>query len=633
VENVSPDLAEKSAGPAPSTPGILSREIRVLPDGSAPLPLGSGTIISVLGEGGAAVVYEIWVEKLGIARAVKVLKPNASVESTGRFETEMRITAQLRHPNIIEIHNVGEWHGLPYIEMEKIDGWSLDTVIRERGSLPLTLCTSIAIITCRALSYTHNHAYLVNNVQHRGILHRDLKPGNIMISRSGAVKLMDFGLATPTGISMHTMEGSVVGSLQYIAPELLEESRRADARSDIFSLGCVLYEMITGHKTFFEKNMAKLVTARLRNNYKPLREFNVQCPRSLVKLVTGCLALHPDKRFSSAAEVLRRLEKVHAKLSKDKPEELVEYYINSSLRKNTVSFRRPLPRFGVAPAVAVIAVATGACLFAAPDLPYRIVRRIVDARHESALEAHGRTAGQSASQPTGRRMSGKPQGLFSGFPVPSHKTLAGENPASSGEAKSGWQSGAAPGPEDRALVAALKRKYGTKDLLEILGRETDRNNFVSALRLFDALDRESAATVRARLYKMRALKGQGNKEALAAFFLKPDIPEKEYFAAKAQYFASLKRYIEAIDMCEKSRQSPACIGGDDSLDRISAYLKASCLTSLFVASSTDDARKHALESWNDLRAILRNRQDDPFFGLAEKNIRLLSDRPGGAAGE
>ncbi|HMD67260.1 MAG TPA: serine/threonine-protein kinase [Chitinivibrionales bacterium] len=627
MENGSSDKAAENGGPAPSPPGILSREIPVLPDGSAPLPLGSGAIVSVLGEGGVAIVYEIWVEKLGIARAVKVLKPNASIESTGRFETEMRITAQLRHPNIIEIHNVGEWHGLPYIEMEKIEGFSLDTIIRERGSLPLPVCTSIAIITCRALSYTHNHVYLVNDVEHRGILHRDLKPGNIMISRSGAVKLMDFGLATPTGISMHTMEGTVVGSLQYIAPELLEESRRADARSDIFSLGCVLYEMITGHKTFGEKNMAKLVTARLKNDYKPLGEFKVKCPRSLVKLVGGSLALHPDKRLRSAAEVLRRLEKIHARLTNDKPENLVEYYINSSLRKNTVSFRRPLPRLGVAAAVAAAAVVAGACQFAVPDLPYRIIRFIADARFVSASEAYRRTSGRLAA----RHLSGKRQDLPPEVPVHPHKVWAGENPASPDEAKSAWQSGAAPGPEDRALVAALQRKYGTKDMLEILGRETDRGKFVSSLRLFDALDRESAATVRARLYMMRALKGLGNKGALAAFFMRPDIPDKEYFVSKAQYLASLKRYIEAIDMCEKGTQSPACIGGADSLDRMSAYLKASCLTSLFVASSTGDARKRALESWNELRVLLHNRQDDPYYGLAEKNIRLLSDRPNGAA--
>lgn len=629
MENGSPDREVESGGPGPSSPGILSREIPVLPDGSAPLPLGSGTIVSVLGEGGVAIVYEIWVEKLGVARAVKVLKPNASIESAGRFETEMRITAQLRHPNIIEIHNVGEWHGLPYIEMEKIEGFSLDTIIRERGSLPLPICTSIAIITCRALSYTHNHVYLVNDVEHRGILHRDLKPGNIMISRSGAVKLMDFGLATPTGISMHTMEGTVVGSLQYIAPELLEESRRADARSDIFSLGCVLYEMITGHKTFSEKNMAKLVTARLKNDYKPLGEFRVKCPRSLATLVTGCLALHPEKRFRSAAEVLRRLEKIHARLTNDKPEDLVECYVNSSLRKNTVSFRRPLPRFGVAPAVAAAAVAIGGCLFAMPDLPYRIERFIAYARFTSAPEAYRRITGL----PAARRLSGKRQGQSSEGPVPSRKAWTGENPASPAEPKSGWQSGAAPGPEDRALVAALQRKYGTRDMLDILGRETDKGKFVSTLRLFDALDRESAATVRARLYLMRALKGLSNKGALAAFFMRPDIPDKEYFVAKAQYLASLKRYIEAIDMCETGRQSPACIGVADSLDRMASYLKASCLTSLFVASSTEANRKRALESWNELKALMRTRQDDPYYGLAEKNIRLLSDRPSGAARE
>jgi serine/threonine-protein kinase len=634
MENGIPNRPVEPAGAdaAAPKPGILSREIPVLPDGATPMPLGSGTTVSVLGEGGAAIVYEIWVEKLGISRAVKVLKPNASIESTDRFQTEMRITAQLRHPNIIEIHNVGEWHGLPYIEMEKIDGFSLDAVLRERGCLPLRICTAIAIITCRALTFTHNHVYLVDDKEHRGILHRDLKPGNIMISRSGVVKLMDFGIATPTGISMHTMEGTVVGSMQYIAPELLEGTKGADARSDIFSLGCLLYEMITGHRTFPEKNMAKLVTARMKNSYKPLREFRVKCPRSLVKLVNACLAFNPDKRISSVAEVLRRLEKIHARLSYNKPEDLVEYYINSSLQKNTVLFRGPAPCSRVVAAGAVAAIAACVCLYAVPYLPYRIIRSFEKIGAVINLGVHGAGIGSAMHSRLSARSGFRQESRFgSDLSLPTRKLPAMENTTSAGGQRNPATAGSIlPELDGRAHLASLKKKYGTHDLLEILGRETDKSHFVAALQLFDALDKESAATVRARLYKLRAMQGLGNKEALDAFFLRPDIPDKEYYLAKAQYFTSLKRFIEAIDMCEKSRQSPASIGGSDSLDRISSYIKASCLTSLFIASSTDEARKRAIDSWNDLLAQLRDNQDHPFYALAEKNIHLLADQTNSA---
>ncbi len=609
-------------------PGVLARQITVLPDGTTPVPLGSGTIVSVLGEGGAAVVYEIWVDKLGVSRAVKVLKPNASPESTGRFETEMRITAQLRHPNIIEIHGVGDWHGLPYIEMEKIDGLSLDKVLRERGRLPPQICTSIAIIACRALRFTHSHAYLVNGKEFRGILHRDLKPGNIMISRIGLVKLMDFGIATPTGISMHTMDGSVVGSMQYIAPELLEGSSRADARSDIFSFGCVLYEMITGHRAFPEKNMAKLVTARMKNLYRPLAEFNVSCPRSLVRLVNFCLAQNPDKRAPSAEIILKRLEKIHAKISKSNPEDLVEYYINSSLRKRAADIRRPVGPVVVAAGVLIAATGVLACLHFVPRVSRIVIRPLTGLRIMHVLRRH------HAPDNRGRAETAAPDYRAGEQPIsPADLLLPARPPARTdsapeGDVRSESVANRLTSPsQGRLRMASLERKYRTKDMVEILGREADKGDFVAVLTLFDALDEESAATVRARIIKLRALEALGNREALDAFFLRPDIPDKEYYLSKAQYLASQKRYVEAIDLCEMSRQSPACIGSADSLDRLASYIRASCLTNLCIGSPDPQARQRAIDGWNDVKNLLGDDRDHPYYALAEKNIQLLSDQP------
>jgi serine/threonine protein kinase len=595
--------------------GILSRQIPVLPDGSAAVPLGSGSIVSVLGEGGAAIVYEIWVEKLGITRAVKVLKPNASVETTGRFETEMRITAQLRHPTIIEIHSVGDWHGLPYIEMEKIDGSSLDTVIRERGSLPLKVCTAIGIIVCRALNFTHNHAYLINDKQHVGILHRDLKPGNIMISKNGMVKLMDFGIATPTGVSMHTMDGTVVGSMQYIAPELLEGAKCASARSDIFSFGCVMYEMITGQRTFPEKNMAKLVTARMKNSYAPVSGFKVKCPKKLVKLINACLTLNSDRRIASIAEILARLERIHAKLSKDKPEYLVEYFINT-LEKGPVGYRRkpPVKSFAAA-CVAVAAAAVCSFLF--------FIKPASAPKNPSSAAAPRVAAAPSPRKPTA------PAAMDAqGFSLPTAKALNAEKARAPAEEIKSSQVENLLLPAGRAspLVASLQKKYGKKDLLQILAEETNKGDFRTALTLFDALDRESAATVAARLYKLRALRGLGNKEALGEFFLRPDVPDKEYLLAKAQHLASLKRYAEAAILCDDGRHAPATIGDAASLDLTSSYVKASCLTSNFMVLATEEARKKALDAWSDVQNLLMNNPGHPYFKLAEKNIQVLTDQ-------
>jgi len=618
------DVPDRNSGGAEvstvTPPGILSRQIPVLPNGSAAVPLGSGTIMSVLGEGGAAVVYEIWVEKLGISRAVKVLKPNASVETTGRFETEMRITAQLRHPNIIEIHNVGDWHGLPYIEMEKIDGFSLDAVIRERGSLPLKVCTAIGILVCRALDFTHNHAYLINDKRHVGILHRDLKPGNIMISKNGMVKLMDFGIATPTGVSMHTMDGTVVGSMQYIAPELLEGAKRASPRSDIFSLGCVLYEMIAGQRTFPEKNMAKLVTARMKNAYMPVSEFKVKCPKKLIKLINACLTLNPDRRIGSVAEILSRLEKIHSRLSKEKPEDLVEYYINT-LEKNIVGYRRKpriLPKVAACGAVA----AAAACAWLFYMKPAGGSHGATSAPGNfSSVKASPASKGPVAHQPTAPSSA-------EGLSLPVKKASDAEKArAQGGDIQSNHAEDLLlPSGTATPLVASLQKQYGTNDLLKILAEETNKGDFTTALSLFDALDRESAATVAARLYKLRALQGLGNKEALGAFFLRPDVPDKEYYLAKAQHLASFRRYAEAEALCDESRRAPASIGDAGALDLTSSYVKASCLTGDFMVQATEEARKKALDAWSEVQNLLMGNPGHPYFKLAEKNIQVLTDQ-------
>jgi serine/threonine-protein kinase len=631
--DLSRDRSEKETSLGYSEPvnalnAVLTKQILVLPDDTIPLPLGSGIISSVLGEGGAAVVYEIWNEKLGISRAVKVLKPNTSVEAFKRFETEMRITAQLRHPNIIEIHNVGEWHGLPYIEMEKIDGFSLDTVIHERGTLPLKVCTSIGILVCRALRFTHHQTYYINGTRHVGILHRDLKPGNIMLSKTGSVKLMDFGIATPVGISLHTMEGTLVGSMQYMAPELLEGMDNASVRSDIFSLGCVLYEMLTGQRPFAEKNMARLVAARMKNTYRPLSGFRMSCPRRLAKLIGTCLCLKPEKRIASVDEILARLEKIHAKLTGIKPEDLVENYIHTSLEKNTVTIKRVPPRKTAAAACCAGALIAGACLFwfqARPAAVQTMATRPVKltapppAGNAVVLPAAGAASlPRAPEQPAG--------GDFGPKPLPSLKSPVTYAARAFGETNGSQAAeAAAGGGEGKMLIASLQNAYKTTDLLLILAGETEKGNFAAALRVFDALDEEGAATVKARLYKMRALQGLGNKEAIAAFYSRPDTPDKEYLLSKAVYLASLKRYAEAIILCDQSKEAPACIGSADSLDLTSLYVKASCLTSNFMVLATEEARNKAFDCWFEVKFLLRKTQDHPYYKLAEKNILLLSD--------
>ena len=166
---------------------------------------------------------------------------------------------------------------LPYIEMELIDGITLEKLIAESGSLPPEVCTSIGIMVGRALNYAHNQSYILYGKRYQGVIHRDLKPGNIMVAKDGIAKLMDFGIAKPMTASIHTIEGMVMGTMQYLAPEQLD-GKEVDVRADLYSLGTVLYEMLTGVRAFPEQKLGKLVTDKLSNNYTPLTEFSSQVP-------------------------------------------------------------------------------------------------------------------------------------------------------------------------------------------------------------------------------------------------------------------------------------------------------------------------------------------------------------------
>ncbi len=318
-------------------PGTIS-----LPDGTQPVQLGSGTITSLISSGGMALVYEIWNSELEVKRAVKLLHPDHSRESEERFYTEMKISAKLHHPNIVDIYGVGRWNGLPFIEMERIDGVTLEELISRFGSLPPEVCTALGVMVGRALNYAHNQSYVIYGKKYKGISHRDLKPGNIMITREGVVKLMDFGIARPITASIHTCEGTVVGTMQYLAPEQLDGSP-TDARSDIYSLGTVLYEAVTGIRAFPEVNITKLVPDKLANNFVPLEDFNLKTPQALCNLVHRCMRYEQDKRVQSMLEYLRAMGHLHKNLSPQLPEVAIGEFLKQVHREKKIAsiYRRP----------------------------------------------------------------------------------------------------------------------------------------------------------------------------------------------------------------------------------------------------------------------------------------------------
>jgi len=255
-------------------------------------------------------VYKATDSRLDRTVAIKVLPAHVAAEPDlqQRFEREARTLAALSHPHICPIHDVGSQDGIDFLVMEYLEGQTLEERLK-KGALPLDQALQIAIQIADALAAAHR----------AGIVHRDLKPGNVMLTRTGAT-LLDFGLAKtrvsavasrlsmlPTTPPGQTQPGAILGTFQYMAPEQLE-GREADARTDLFAFGALVYEMVTGKKAFEGKSQASLIAAILEREPQPLSSLQPLTPPLLDHVVGRCLVKHADERWQSASDVMRELK-------------------------------------------------------------------------------------------------------------------------------------------------------------------------------------------------------------------------------------------------------------------------------------------------------------------------------------
>lgn len=270
--------------------------------------LGPYEIVSPLGAGGMGEVYRARDTRLDRTVAVKILSASVGAlpELKARFEREARAISHLQHPNICVLHDIGQQDGTDYLVMEYLEGESLADRLA-RGPLPPE----------QVLRYAREVADALDKAHRAGLVHRDLKPGNVMLTKSGA-KLLDFGLAKPavtaaahvatalTQAKPLTTEGMLVGTFQYMAPEQLE-GKEADTRSDLFSFGTIVYEMATGRRAFEGKTQASTIAAILAAEPAPMCSLQPMTPPALERLVRRCLAKDPDERWQSAADLAAEL--------------------------------------------------------------------------------------------------------------------------------------------------------------------------------------------------------------------------------------------------------------------------------------------------------------------------------------
>jgi eukaryotic-like serine/threonine-protein kinase len=258
-------------------------------------------VTHLIARGGMAQVYRALDLRLGRHVALKVLFPELSIDRTfvERFRREAQAAANLSHPNIVAVYDWGEDEGAYFIAMELITGTSLATALRAETTLPATRAAAIAAQVAGALSYAHRH----------GVVHRDIKPGNVLLTEDGQVKVTDFGIAqavsTEEGL---TMAGSVMGTAAYFSPEQAEGAL-VDGRSDLYSLGVVLYEMLAGRPPFVGDSPVAVASMHVRNAPPLLRDLNPAVPEPLEQVTMRALAKSPDARYQTADEFRADLER------------------------------------------------------------------------------------------------------------------------------------------------------------------------------------------------------------------------------------------------------------------------------------------------------------------------------------
>ena len=286
---------EWSEGRAPSGTGVSA----ILPPG---LEIGNRyRVIRVIGRGGMGAVYQVQDRQLGREVALKLIRAETGQDSSAldRFKREIQLSSQITHKNVLRVFDLGEADGVPYLTMQYIEGDDLATLLQKQKAKPLPVPRIVSIFRqiCEGLGAAHE----------QGVVHRDLKPQNVMIDRQDRVYLTDFGLARTLEQSRMTQTGAVIGTPHYMSPEQVK-GQPAGPRSDIYSLGIILYEMVTGAVPFTGTSVYEVMMQRIQKPPRPAREANPELPPYLEKILERCLAIDPEARYPSVPEILADLD-------------------------------------------------------------------------------------------------------------------------------------------------------------------------------------------------------------------------------------------------------------------------------------------------------------------------------------
>ncbi len=428
--------------------------------------LGPYEIQSPLGAGGMGEVYRALDTRLDRTVAIKVLASHlsSSPELKQRMEREARAISSLNHPNICHLYDIGSQDGADYLVMEFLEGETLAERLR-KGALPLNDVFKVGMAVAEALAFAHRS----------GIVHRDLKPGNIMLTQGGA-KLMDFGLAKPLGMQASsagsgtaapsftagatlsgpspltplTTAGSIVGTIQYMSPEQIE-GKEADARSDIFAFGAVLYEMVAGKRPFSGKSQISLASSILESDPAPIGTVKPQTPPAFEHVVRTCLQKNPEERYQTAHDIKLELQWIAADKS------------SPAAAPATPSPSRSRERLGWAAALvaAIVMTAAAAVFFYHADQSGHSIRAVIDPPEKTTFKLTGDAAGPPVLSPDGASIAFATAGADGRTALwvrPMNALQAKELPGTEGAIFPFWS------PDSRSLGFFADSKLKTIDL-------------------------------------------------------------------------------------------------------------------------------------------------------------------------
>lgn len=257
-------------------------------------------IVEFIGTGGMAVVYRAVDKRTGHSVAVKILKPefNQDAEFLGRFEREAMTASRMSHHNIVNLLDVGQDRELRYLVMEYVRGRTLKEVIRQKGALPANIAAQIGIRILSALQHAHDN----------GIIHRDIKPQNILVHADGHIKVADFGISRVVGGNTISSKDSVMGSVHYFSPEQAKGEEATNV-SDLYSVGVTLYEMMTGVTPFDGETPVAIALQQINQKARPMSELNPTIPPAMERVVEKAMEKRPERRYQSATEMAQDLQR------------------------------------------------------------------------------------------------------------------------------------------------------------------------------------------------------------------------------------------------------------------------------------------------------------------------------------